>query len=165
MFFCRATRDPSCHIEGPGCDSMVYKQSYCSPWSYSLGLQSYLLRRYLDSLNPPQSHLLRRYDWSPRDLELQPFRAHVRSQLKTELARLVEGRLHWPTVFQSVNQLHGQNAADSFISWPCDSILVNESSCLFLLAFVFICAVLCWIHVALEGEPQDHQHRCCWSLK
>lgn len=34
----------------------------------TLVLQSYLLLRYLDPVNPPQFHLLRRYNWSPRAL-------------------------------------------------------------------------------------------------
>ena len=30
-------------------------------------ISKYILRRYLDPPNPPQSHFLRRYDWSPRE--------------------------------------------------------------------------------------------------
>ena len=51
---------------GP-CDPCFRVPSGCPSKSTSPYTSKYLLRRDLEPPNPPQSHLLRRYDWRPRD--------------------------------------------------------------------------------------------------
>ena len=46
------------------CGGYSVDLTWCLTLNPSLGLQPYLLRRYLDPPNPLQSHLLKRYDWS-----------------------------------------------------------------------------------------------------